>query len=134
MVIDEADEMLDKGFLDDIKAILAHLPTERQTLLFSATMPEPIKALAKKFLQNPHFVHVGSKERTNVNIEQFYCLLKEEDRENALVRLLDTEPRAKTIVFCNTKKEVDYLSGVLSQRDHQEFALHGDMEDRKSVV
>lgn len=128
VIIDEADEMLDKGFLDDIKAILSHLPDERQTLLFSATMPEPIKALAKKFLKNPEFVHVGSKERTNVNIEQFYCLVQDGEREDALVRLLDTEPRAKTIVFCNTKKEVDHLSGVLVQREHQAFALHGDME------
>ena len=128
VVIDEADEMLDQGFLEDIQSILSHLPEERQTLLFSATMPEPIKALAREFLQDPHFVHVGSQERTNVNIEQFYCLLQEKERADALVRILDTEIQAKTLVFCNTKKEVDQVVSMLIERGHEALGLHGDME------
>jgi ATP-dependent RNA helicase DeaD len=128
VVIDEADEMLDQGFLDDIKEIFSHLPKERQTLLFSATMPEPIKQLAKTFLNQPYFVHIEGKERTNENIEQFYCLLEGEEREDALIRFLDTEPVKKAIVFCNTKKAVDELLGVLMQKQYAVAALHGDME------
>lgn len=128
VVIDEADEMLDKGFLDDVKEILTHLPKQRQTLLFSATMPEPIRALAKTFLHQPHFIHIAGKEKTNENIEQFYCLLESAEREDGLVRLLDTESIVKAIVFCNTKREVDHLCGVLIQRQYQALALHGDME------
>jgi ATP-dependent RNA helicase DeaD len=128
VVIDEADEMLDKGFLDDIKEILTHLPKERQTLLFSATMPEPIRHLAKSFLNNPCFVQIESKEKTNENIQQFYCLLEGEEREDGLVRLLDTEHMTKAIIFCNTKKEVDHLSAELIQRKYPALSLHGDME------
>lgn len=128
VIIDEADEMLDKGFLDDVKEILTHLPKERQTLLFSATMPEPIRHLAKSFLNNPCFVQIAGKERTNENIEQFYCLLEGEEREDALVRLLDTEYVTKSIIFCNTKKEVDNLSALLIQRKFAALSLHGDME------
>jgi len=128
VVIDEADEMLDKGFLEDIKEILTYLPKERQTLLFSATMPEPIRELAKTFLKQPHFIHIAGKEKTNVNITQFYCLLEPKDRELALVRLLDTEPVVKAIVFCNTKREVDRLISTLVQCQSHVLALHGDME------
>jgi len=128
VVIDEADEMLDKGFLDDVKEILTHLPEERQTLLFSATMPEPIRALAKTFLKEPCFIQIASKEKTNVDIKQWYCLVEASEREDALVRLLDTEPVTKAMIFCNTKKEVDHLASLLSRRKHQALALHGDME------
>jgi ATP-dependent RNA helicase DeaD len=128
VIIDEADEMLDKGFLDDVKEILKHLPEERQTLLFSATMPTPIRELAKGFLKDPCFIHIAGKEKTNVNIEQLYCLLEGSEREDGLVRLLDTEQVIKAIVFCNTKKEVDNLCAALIQRNYPALSLHGDME------
>jgi ATP-dependent RNA helicase DeaD len=128
VIIDEADEMLDKGFLDEIKAILSFFGSQRQTLLFSATMPEPIKQLAKTFLNQPTFIQIVNKEKTNQNIEQLYTLVEPFEREDALVRFLDTEEMGKTIVFCNTKKEVDHLSDILNQRGHRAIALHGDME------
>lgn len=128
VIIDEADEMLDQGFLEDIKAILNYFPEDRQTLLFSATMPEPIRQLAKTFLNKPEFVQIVQKEKTNQNIEQFYTLLEPQEREAALVRFLDTEFMSKVIVFCNTKKEVDYLYDALLEKKFHAMALHGDME------
>lgn len=128
VIIDEADEMLDQGFLEDIKAILNFFPEDRQTLLFSATMPEPIRQLAKTFLHHPEFVQIVHKEKTNQNIEQFYTLLEPQEREVALVRFLDTEFMSKVIVFCNTKKEVDYLYDALMEKKFHALALHGDME------
>lgn len=128
IIIDEADEMLDKGFLDEIKAILNYFPAGRQTLLFSATMPEPIKHLAKTFLNDPSFIQIVNKEKTSQNVEQSYCLIEPHEREDALVRFLDTEAVKKTIVFCNTKKEVDHLFEVLLSKKFGALALHGDME------
>jgi ATP-dependent RNA helicase DeaD len=128
VIIDEADEMLDQGFLEDIKAILNYFPEDRQTLLFSATMPEPIRQLAKTFLHHPEFVQIVQKEKTNQNIEQFYTLVEPQEREAALVRFLDTEFMSKVIVFCNTKKEVDYLYDKLLEKKYHAMALHGDME------
>ena len=136
IIIDEADEMLDKGFLDEIKSILSFFPEDRQTLLFSATMPDPIKQLSKNFLKDPVYVQIVNKEKTNQNIEQFYTLIHSEEREDALVRFLDTEVMSKSIVFCNTKKEVDYLADALMQRKLFAVALHGDMEQtqRQKVI
>jgi len=137
VILDEADEMLDMGFLDDIEEIFSYVPKERQTLLFSATMPEPIKRLAKKILKEPKFVSVTPKDHTtNEDIEQQYYVINEYERDNALVRLLDSTDPEKAIIFCRTKKEVDRISNHLMAVGHAAKGLHGDMEQnqRESVI
>jgi len=137
VVLDEADEMLDMGFLDDIKEIFTHLPSSRQTMLFSATMPEPIKQLAKKILKEPKFVSVTpANMTTNVDIEQCYYVIEEWERDDAVIRLLDTLDPDKAIMFCRTKKEVDMLATKLTAAGFAVKGLHGDMEQpqREEVI
>ena len=136
VVLDEADEMLDMGFLDDIKEIFSYLPQQRQTLLFSATMPEPIKELAKHILYEPKFVSVTKKETTNKDIRQLYYVIEEKDRDEAIVRLLEKEEPSKAIVFCRMKREVDRVAEMLQARGFNARGLHGDMEmrDRMEVI
>lgn len=136
VILDEADEMLDMGFLDDINEIFTYLPTERQTLLFSATMPAPIKQLAERILVNPFFASITKAETTNTDIAQQYYVIEESERDDAIIRLLDAEDAQKTVVFCRTKKEVDRLSNVLSAVGYSAKGLHGDMEQRsrESVI
>ncbi len=131
VVLDEADEMLDMGFLDDINEIFSYLPTNRQTLLFSATMPQPIKTLASRILQDPEFISITKGETTNSDIEQLYYVIDEHERDDAIIRLMDSEKTQKAVVFCRTKSEVDRLSNVLSNAGYLANGLHGDMEQRQ---
>jgi ATP-dependent RNA helicase DeaD len=131
VVLDEADEMLDMGFLDDINEIFSYLPTKRQTLLFSATMPQPIKTLASRILDNPEFISITKGETTNSDIEQLYYVIEESERDDAVIRLMDSETTKKCVVFCRTKSEVDRLSNVLSNAGYLANGLHGDMEQRQ---
>jgi len=131
VVLDEADEMLDMGFLDDINEIFSHLPAQRQTLLFSATMPAPIKTLASRILRDPEFVSITKGETTNTDIEQLYYVIDEHERDDAIIRLMDSDGVKKAVVFCRTKSEVDRLSNVLSNAGYLANGLHGDMEQRQ---
>lgn len=131
VVLDEADEMLDMGFLDDINEIFSYLPSNRQTLLFSATMPKPIKLLAERILENPEFVSITKGETTNTDIDQEYYVIDESERDDAIIRLMDSEKSTKSIVFCRTKSEVDRLANVLSSAGYLANGLHGDMEQRQ---
>jgi len=131
VVLDEADEMLDMGFLDDINEIFSYLPTSRQTLLFSATMPQPIKTLASRILKDPAFISITKGETTNSDIEQLYYVIDEHERDDAIIRLMDSEETKKSVVFCRTKSEVDRLSNVLSNAGYLANGLHGDMEQRQ---
>lgn len=131
VILDEADEMLDMGFLDDINEIFSYLPTNRQTLLFSATMPQPIKTLASRILENPEFISITKGETTNSDIEQLYYVIEESERDDAIIRLMDSETTKKSVVFCRTKSEVDRLSNVLSNAGYLANGLHGDMEQRQ---
>ena len=130
VVLDEADEMLDMGFLDDIKEIFTFMPSDRQTLLFSATMPKAIKDLASRILQNPEFITITKNEVTNDNISQSYYVVDEYERDDALMRLLDYKNPSKSIIFCRTKKEVDRLASILNSQGYSAKGLHGDIEQR----
>ena len=138
VVLDEADEMLDMGFLEEIKEIFEYIPQNRQTLLFSATMPEPIKELADDILYNPEFISVvGDEEATTNNIiEQRYYVINENERDDAIVRLLETEDTNKCLIFCRMKREVDRLSEYLAAQGFNARGLHGDMEqpERDEVI
>ena len=129
LVLDEADEMLDMGFVDDIEEIMRALPSERQTLLFSATMPRPILSLTKKYMRAPKNVTVSKEELTVPLIEQYYFETK--DKVEGLCRLLDAEIDGKLIIFCRTKKGVDDLSIALSSRGYMAEGLHGDLSQNQ---
>lgn len=131
VVLDEADEMLNMGFLEDITKIFTYLPVKRQTLLFSATMPQPIKKLAERILNNPLFISTTQKEKINTDIEQFYYMIREEERDYALLRLIDFKNPEKALIFCRTKKDVDRLTTFLIDHGHSARGLHGDMEQRE---
>lgn len=135
VVLDEADEMLDMGFLDDIKEIFEYIPQNRQTLLFSATMPEPIKDLAEDILYQPEFVSVVNEEETTNNvIEQRYYVIDENQRDDAIVKLLETENTDKCIIFCRMKREVDRLTEHLQALGFNAGGLHGDLEQEEREV
>jgi ATP-dependent RNA helicase DeaD len=135
VVLDEADEMLDMGFLEEIKEIFEYIPQNRQTLLFSATMPEPIKELAKNILYQPKFLSVVSEaETTNNIIDQRYYMIHEEQRDEALIKLLETEDTNKCIVFCRMKKEVDRVAEHLQALGFSASGLHGDLEQRDREI
>jgi ATP-dependent RNA helicase DeaD len=137
VVLDEADEMLDMGFLEEIKEIFEYIPQNRQTLLFSATMPEPIKELANHILYRPEFISVvGDEETTNNVIDQRYYVINENQRDEAIVKLLETEETNKCIIFCRMKREVDRLTEHLQALGFNASGLHGDLEqmDREVVI
>jgi ATP-dependent RNA helicase DeaD len=131
VVLDEADEMLDMGFLDDIKEIFTFMPSDRQTLLFSATMPQAIKELAKRILNNPEFITITKSEVTNSKISQSYYVVEEFERDEALIRLLDYKDPSKAIVFCRMKSEVDRVTTMLVSQGYAAKGLHGDMEQKQ---
>lgn len=135
VILDEADEMLDMGFLDDINEIFTYLPSSRQTLLFSATMPAPIKKLAQRILQEPEYIAITKEETTNTNISQNYYVIDDNERDDAMIRLLDAGDANKAVVFCRMKREVDRVSNVLSAAGYSAKGLHGDMEqDQREAV
>ena len=137
VVLDEADEMLDMGFLEEIKEIFEYIPQNRQTLLFSATMPEPIKELANNILYQPEYISVVSDEETTNNIiEQRYYVIHEHQRDEAIVKLLETEKTNKCIIFCRMKREVDRLTEHLQALGFNASGLHGDLEqmDREVII
>lgn len=134
VVLDESDEMLDMGFLDSIEEIFKYLPRHRQTLLFSATMPTQIKNLANKILNNPKSIKIASMNVTNTDIEQKYYIINENERDNAIVRLLDATSPKKSIIFTRMKKEADVLSNFLKSKGYKSVSLHGDMEQRERQV
>jgi len=131
VVLDEADEMLNMGFIEDIETILREVPTERQTLLFSATMPRAIKELAQKFMNKPEVIAVKSKEITVPNISQQYLEVPENQKFEVLCRLLDIQSPELAIVFGRTKRRVDELSEALSKRGYGAEGIHGDLQQSK---
>ena len=131
VVLDEADEMLNMGFREDIEFVLSGVPEERQTVMFSATMPKPIMEITKKFQNNAKVIKVTKKELTVPNIEQYYYDVKPKKKEEVLSRLLDIYSPRLSVVFCNTKKQVDLLVNALLGRGYFAAGLHGDMKQEQ---
>lgn len=131
VILDEADEMLDMGFMEDIQTILSLVPEERHTMLFSATMPENIKKLAKQFLREPEHVSVIPKQVSAPLISQYYIELHEKQKFDALCRLLDMESPELAIIFGRTKRRVDELSEALQKRGYSAEGLHGDLSQNQ---
>ncbi|MCU0392509.1 MAG: DEAD/DEAH box helicase [Thermoflexibacter sp.] len=136
VVLDEADEMLNMGFVEDIEHIFDQLPSERQTLLFSATMPPPILTLTKKYLNNPHHVKVVKSTVTAASIKQYYFNLKGNQKVEVMARLMEVYDLKLMLVFCNTKKQVDDLVALLQLKGLEAEGIHGDLKQsqRTSVM
>ena len=128
VVLDEADEMLNMGFLEDVQAIFEYLPKERQTLLFSATLSDPIQRLIRTILKDPMFITVGTTGFSHQDIEHIFYDLRDHKRETAFFRILHANNPTKAIVFCRTKKDVDDLSVTLSRMGFPVRCLHGDIQ------
>lgn len=133
VILDEADEMLNMGFIEDIEAILAKVPEERQTLLFSATMPAPIQRIAERFMKNPQIIRVKAKEMTVSSIEQYYIEIPEKGKFDVLTRLLDIQSPELAIIFGRTKRRVDELSEALNLRGYNAEGIHGDLSQAKRL-
>lgn len=131
VILDEADEMLNMGFLDDIETILGFVPEERRMLLFSATMPAPILRLAKRFMGQYDEVKVASKQDSAPNVEQVFYEVAEKDKLRALKRLIDTEAEFYALVFCRTRAGCDRLAKKLSKTGLDVEALHGDVSQNQ---
>lgn len=128
MVLDEADEMFDMGFRDDIALVMDELKEDRQTIFFSATMPDEIIKFAKRYQTEPEIIKVVHKELTVPKVEQAYFELKEHMKTEILSRLIDMYNPKLTVVFCNTKKKVDELTEELQSRGYFADGLHGDLK------
>lgn len=130
VVLDEADEMLDMGFREDIEQILRHIPKQRQTLLFSATIPDEIKRIAKFYQKNPKHLKVSSKQMTVPEITEYFYNVKEKYKLDDLTRLIDVYDISLGLVFCNTKRRVDYVVRHLKNRGYSVDGIHGDMKQK----
>ncbi len=128
VVLDEADEMLDMGFREDMETILTDTPPTRQTVMFSATMPKAIMEIAKNFQKNAEIIKVVRKELTVKNIEQYYYEVRPKNKNELLCRLIDIYNPRLSVVFCNTKRQVDELISELKGRGYFADGIHGDMK------
>ena len=128
VVLDEADQMLDMGFRDDIELILKKIPQKRQTLLFSATLPQPIIDISRRFMNKPEFVKVEYADLIVPKIEQSYIEVKEREKLDVLCRLIDIADPHLSIIFCNTKRRAEELAGKIKARGYRAEELHGDMK------
>ncbi|WP_261817140.1 ATP-dependent RNA helicase DbpA [Vibrio gallicus] len=130
LVLDEADRMLDMGFQDALDAIISEAPSERQTLLFSATFPDKIKEVAARIMQNPQHVKVASTHDKSSIVQHFHKVGNDDDRMNALETLLLVHQPESAVIFCNTKREVKDVADELHYRGFSVIDIHGDLEQR----
>ncbi|MDA0701611.1 MAG: DEAD/DEAH box helicase, partial [Bacteroidetes bacterium] len=134
-VLDEADEMLNMGFYEDITEILSHSPKEKNTWLFSATMPKEVSAIGKKFMNNPLEVTVGTKNVGATNVSHEFFMVNAKDRYQALKRLSDANPDIFSVVFCRTKRDTQKVAEMLIEDGYNAAALHGDLsQNQRDVV
>ncbi len=131
LVLDEADEMLDMGFIDDIKAILAHTPGTRRTMLFSATMPREVVAIAKRHMGDYETIATARKKQSRQLTDQLYIEVREPDRFEALCRIIDMDPTFYGLVFCRTRIETSELAERLIDRGYDAQAIHGEIDQRE---
>lgn len=131
VVLDEADEMLNMGFIEDIENILKDIPEERQTMLFSATIPAQIRALGERFMNSPEVMKVEARQMTVPMIEQSYIEVQEKQKFEVLCRLLDTQAPERAIIFGRTKRRVDELFEGLSKRGYSAEGIHGDLSQAR---
>ncbi len=134
VVLDEADEMLNMGFREDMELILGQIPGEHQTALFSATMPKPILEITDRFQKDAKLVKVAAKELTIPLVSQKFYRVKNQDKDAACVRLLEYYQPKLTLIFCNTKKKVDELADLLKKQGFQAEGLHGDLSQAQRDV
>lgn len=136
VILDEADEMLSMGFVEDIESILQEVPDKRQTMLFSATMPKTILNLAQRYMNNPEFIRMKTAEVTVPLTEQYYYEVQEKQKFDTLCRLLDIHSPELAIIFGRTKRRVDELNEALSKRGYSAEGIHGDLTQarRDSVM
>ncbi|MFK7812334.1 MAG: DEAD/DEAH box helicase [Maribacter sp.] len=135
-ILDEADEMLNMGFFEDIKDILSNTPDEKSTWLFSATMPREVSTIAKKFMHNPQEITVGAKNAGTSNVQHEYYVVGGRDRYPALKRLADTNPDIFAVIFCRTKRDTQKVAEKLIEDGYNAGAIHGDLSQnqRDSVM
>lgn len=130
VVLDEADEMLDMGFREDIETILKNTPHQRQTLLFSATIPRQIRRIAENYQKNPKFIKIGSNKKTIPKITQYSFKTNPKYKFDDLCKLFEAYDVKSALIFCNTKKGVDFVFKNLKKNDYSSDALHGDMTQK----
>ncbi len=131
LVLDEADIMLNMGFRDELDQILSSLPRERQTLLFSATMPKEVARIAREYMQDPSEITVGDKNVGTDTIEHYYYLVQQRDRYNALKRLVDFNPDIYGLIFCRTRADTQIIADKMLKDGYNVDALHGDMSQQQ---
>ena len=135
LVLDEADEMLKMGFIDDVETILSEVPEDRQTALFSATLPKPIRKLAEKYLTNPYEITINPKRMTVAEIEQRYYQVRKEGKLEALIRLLEVEDVKSALIFARTRAGTRELADELMRRGYPADTLNGDLDqDKRELV
>lgn len=134
VILDEADEMLNMGFVDDIKQILSHVPSERKMLLFSATMPAEVAKIAKQFMHNPEEIVVGTRNTGAENVKHIYYMVNARDKYLALKRIADNNPNIYAIIFCRTRKETQEIADKLISDGYNAEALHGDLSQQQRDI
>jgi ATP-dependent RNA helicase DeaD len=130
-VLDEADEMLNMGFYEDIKSILSHTPDEKSTWLFSATMPKEVAQIAKKFMSKPHEITVGHKNQGASTVAHYYYEVGARQRYQALKRIVDINPGIYAVIFCRTKRDTQKIADKLIEDGYNAGALHGDLSQQQ---
>ena len=130
VILDEADEMLEMGFREDIERILSEVPSQRQTLLFSATIPSEVRKIAEKYQKDPEFIKIADKRKNIPKITQYAFRCDIRDKFNSLIRLIEAYDVNLALIFCNTKKSVDFVAKHLKKEEFKVDSLHGDMSQQ----